>query len=615
MSEAHVAPEPIGIAGGMRWALGFAWRGQRRLCATLVGSLLVEALVPAGTAVLLGTFAGEIQDTLADPGHGYRRALLFLGAALAMAGLGSLARVIGNYARFRLNDELQLDLSLALFEHASRLDLGSFEDPATQDRLARAEELPRRHFLRFLGAVLDSGRFAAGGVGLLVVMMAIEPLWTPLLGLVALPFLLHRRGLARERSEMERAYTTKRRWSQYFFSLVVDRDAVPTTRTLGLAPLLLQRFESTLREVNLASRRIYRRQAVGRSLGTMLFLVAIGLMLLAVLQRGRVGELAAGPLAAYAFAALRLRREADALSQSLSELMEGSLHVASLPEQLRTEPAVRDAPAPLAPRIRGRIELDQVTFCYPGANRPALDRVSLLISPGETVALVGHNGSGKTTLAKLIARLYDPTSGAVRVDGQDLRTLSLEHWHRHLGLVVEHPLAFEGSAHENIALGDWRRLLDDRPAVVEAAERARVRELIESLPQGFDTRLGRSFGRVSLSTGQWQRLAVARVLARRPAVLLLDEPTANLDVFAELELFSALREVAAGTTTVFISHRFSTVQMADRILVLEEGRLVEHGSHRDLLLAGGLYASLFRLHGAAIGADSADAVVGDLPAR
>jgi ATP-binding cassette subfamily B protein len=234
----------------------------------------------------------------------------------------------------------------------------------------------------------------------------------------------------------------------------------------------------------------------------------------------------------------------------------------------------------------------------------------LRLAPGETVALVGHNGSGKTTLAKLIARLYDPTAGRILVDGEDLRQLSLEHWHQHLGLVVEHPLAFEATAHENLALGDWRRLLEDRSAVTEVADRARVRELIESLPQGFDTLLGRGFGQVSLSTGQWQRLAVARVLARRPKILILDEPTANLDVFAELELFAALREVAAGTTTVFISHRFSTVQMADRILVLEEGRLVEQGSHKDLVRSGGLYASLFRLHGEAVGTESPDPVLG-----
>jgi ATP-binding cassette, subfamily B, bacterial len=610
MNEPGDPPEPPGILAGTRWALAFAWRSQRTLCGVLLAALLVESLVPAGTAVLLGTFAGEIQQALEATGGGYERALLFLGAVLLVAGAGTLAHVVANYARFRLNDELQLDLSLEIFEHASRLDLGSFEDPAVQDRVARAHELPRRYFLRFLTAVMDSGRFMIGGAGLLVVMMAIEPLWTPLLGLVALPFLLHRRGLARERTAMERAYTTKRRWSEYFFSLVTDRDAVPTTRTLGLAPLLLRRFESTVREINQASRRLYRRQALGRSIGSLLFLVAVGVMLLAVLQRGRAGELAAGPLAAYAFAALRLRREADALSQSLSELMEGALQVAFLPELLRTVPAVSDAPDAARPLIRGRIELDQVTFCYPGSERPAVDRVSLRLEPGETVALVGHNGSGKTTLAKLIARLYDPTAGRVLVDGSDLKELSLEHWHQHLGLVVEHPLAFEGSAHENLAFGDWRNMLDDRQAVVAAADRARVRDLIESLPQGFDTLLGRGFGQVSLSTGQWQRLAVARVLARRPAVLILDEPTANLDVFAELELFSALREVAAGTTTVFISHRFSTVQMADRILVLEAGRLVEQGSHRDLLRAGGLYASLFRLHGSAVGTESPDPVLG-----
>jgi ATP-binding cassette subfamily B protein len=615
MQDSRAEPDRPGIAGGMRWALAFAWRSRPGLCATLLGGLVMESLVPAGTAVLLGSFAGEIQETLSTPAHGYQRALVFLGAALVVAGIGSLARVVANYARYRLNDELQADLSIALFDHAARLDLWSFENAEVQDRLARAHDLPRRHFLRFLTAVLDSGRFVVGGAALLAVMLAIEPWWTPLLGLVALPFLFHRRKLARERSELERAHTTKQRWNAYFLSLVAGREAVATTRVLGLAPYLRERFESSLRQITEASRRLHRRQAVGRSVGSLLFLAAIGVLLFVVLERSSAGELEAGPLAAYAFAALRLRREADSLSQSLSELMEGALHVGSLPELLRTEPQVKDRPAALTPPIRGRIELEQVTFFYPGAERPALDRVSMCIEPGETVALVGHNGSGKTTLAKLIARLYDPTSGRVLVDGEDLRQLSLDHWHASLGLVVEHPVAFEGTAHENIALGDWRRLIGDRAGVLEAAERARVRDMIESLPRGFDTQLGRGFGQVSLSTGQWQRLAVARVLARRPAVLLLDEPTANLDVFAELELFSALREVAAGTTTIFISHRFSTVQMADRILVLEEGRLVEQGSHRDLLRAGGLYASLHRLHGAAIGTEPAEAVVGDRPAR
>jgi ATP-binding cassette subfamily B protein len=210
---------------------------------------------------------------------------------------------------------------------------------------------------------------------------------------------------------------------------------------------------------------------------------------------------------------------------------------------------------------------------------------------------VGENGAGKTTLAKLLARLYDPTTGCILTGGLDLRELSLADWHNAIGCVFQSSGQYEATVADNIAYGDWQRLAEDRKEIAEIARLSGVHDMIEAMPQGYDTSLGRTFGDYTPSLGQWQRLAIARAFARRDAALLiLDEPTSNMDARAEYELFCRFRELAAGRTVVLISHRFSTVSIADRILVLDGGRIIEQGSHQDLLAQEGNYASLYRLH-------------------
>jgi ATP-binding cassette subfamily B protein len=242
------------------------------------------------------------------------------------------------------------------------------------------------------------------------------------------------------------------------------------------------------------------------------------------------------------------------------------------------------------------VELEDVTFTYPGAGAPALSGVSLRVEPGQVVALVGENGAGKTTLVRLIARLYDPQVGVVRVDGVDVRELELSGHHRRMAWVLQEFTRFEGTAAENLAFGDWERLAGDADRIRELAAATGVAPFLESLPEGYDTWLGRRFGRHDLSTGQWQRLAVARAFARPASLLVLDEPSASLDARTEEELFRRFRELARGRTAILVSHRFSTVSMADRIVVLVEGRVAETGSHEELLERGGAYAELFRLH-------------------
>ncbi|HEX6506633.1 MAG TPA: ABC transporter ATP-binding protein, partial [Chloroflexota bacterium] len=345
---------------------------------------------------------------------------------------------------------------------------------------------------------------------------------------------------------------------------------------------------------------VTRRYLAGYAWGALSIVASSGTYLYVAVQ-AVAGKLTLGDLTLYTQAASSVQTSLQSILSGLSSMYEHNLYLGSLFELLDEKPriVVSDHPVAVPRPLNGRIEFQDVSFHYEGSDRNAIQNVSFAIEPGETVAIVGRNGAGKTTLIKLLSRLYDPVSGRVLIDGNDIRDYEPEDLRRQIGVLYQDFATYQATAQENIGFGRVEELYDI-PAVTRAAAEGGATELIDHLPQGYETMLGKWFDEgYNLSGGEWQKVALSRAFMRTARILILDEPTAALDAQAEFELFQRLRALTEGRTAIFISHRFSSVRLADRILVLDGGVLVDQGSHDELMALGGRYARLFTLQAAA----------------
>jgi ATP-binding cassette subfamily B protein len=562
----------------------------------LAALVLVRGLIPAALALaargLINAAVGSLQ---AGVGH-FEALLPWLLLGFFLAVIEGLTLPTNTYLFNRLSDEINLSVTSDILRHATVLDVASLEDPKVQDTLDRAQHDTAGAFSTIvanLQAVLSD---AIQIVFTAAIITYLEPLVLLVICPLAAPYLLYRWRLAKSRYAEEVLWTTKRRWTRYFISQLTHHQAAMETKLLGLGPLFLKKFRQFMTEFRDRDRKRYGRDffssAGFATLTTACFYILFGRVALQVIR----GGLTVGDIALFAAVASRLRVTLEHLINTLSSAIQQALHLENVRAFLQTAPEISDAGALDPGERRGEVELRNVSFTYAGNTVPAVADITLRIKPGEVVALVGENGAGKTTLVKLLARIYDPDAGVVRFDGLDLRDWPLDKLHASIAFLTQGFARYEATAGDNIAYGDWQRILERQGEIEAIARRAGVDETIERMPRGYQTMLGRMFGEVDLSGGQWQKLAVARALARNAALLILDEPTAHLDARAEYELFCRFRDLAKGRTTILVSHRFTTLGLADRIVVLDHGRIVESGTRDELLARGGAFASLYEMY-------------------
>ncbi|MET0280682.1 MAG: ABC transporter ATP-binding protein [Steroidobacteraceae bacterium] len=578
-----------------RKALDLVWQTSRKLTLWLAALTLVVGALPAVVAYL---GARIVDAVVAASGHGGPLGPVLDLVALegiAVAGLSLCQRALALNTTL-LREQLGFRVNSMILEKALTLDLEHFEDSEFYDRMTRAR---REASARPLSLVIRSFSLAQNLVSLVsyaVLLLHFSPWAVLLLGLAGLPGFIAETRFSNQAFQLFRWRSTERRQQAYLETVIAREDHVKEVKLYNLGARLLDRYRSIHRRLFAQERQLaIRRDSWG---------FALGLITTAALYAGYCwvavsavrGTITIGQMTMYL---LLFRQGQTAVSNALgavSGLYEDNLYLSTLYEYLDTPARPPGGSATAGPDVADGLRLEHVSFVYPGSSQPALADVSLHLRPGRSLALVGSNGSGKTTLIKLITRLYVPTSGRILLDGRDLAEWDVDALRRRFGVIFQDFVRYQMTVGENVGAGDERDF-ENESRWRAAAELGQAAEMIEALPEKYATQLGKWFqGGRELSGGQWQKVAVSRSFMRRDAdIRVLDEPTAAMDAEAEAEVFGHVRDLAEGRMTILISHRFSTVRMADEIVVLDGGRVAERGDHAGLMQQGGVYARLFEL--------------------
>ncbi len=576
------------------------WNAAPLVVLTSLALRLLVAVAPLGVLAVSKRLIDAVVNNVKNPGsasHHQIWILLALEFVFAAGGL-ALGRAI-DYCDARLADEFGRNVSLRLMKHAASMDLTLFEDPSFHDKLerARVQATDRVSLLHAMGSlfqrVIALSSLAAG-------IIYYDPWIFGLLLICVLPAFAGESHFAFLGYSLAHEMTPIRRELDYLRVLGSSRESAKEVKMFGLGDYLRDRYQALSDELIGRNRALTRRRLRWGALLAIIGSLGYYGGYTYLVWQALAGSITVGTLTFLAGAISGANLELQSLFSLFSNISEQALFLTDLIAFFAVRPRIRSKPNAIpAPRpIRDGIEFRNVSFHYPGSDRLILNGVNFRIEPGERVALVGENGQGKTTLVKLIARLYDPSDGAILLDGVDLRDYRVEDLRQEIGVIFQDFFRYDMAVRDNIAAGRVQMIRNDE-ALWGAARRSGVDQVVAKLPFGLEQMLGRRFeGGVDLSGGQWQRMALARAYLRDAQVLILDEPTAALDAVAEAEVFTNFAELTRQRMALLISHRFSTVRLADRIVVLSAGRITEDGSHDELIASRGQYARLFEMQAA-----------------
>ena len=591
----QLAREFLSVFRYGRRAMSLVWQTRPTLAVALGLLTLFSGVLPAGVAWVGARLVDAVVSASASHGSA-TPALHWVAWEGALIVLMALCTRSLAFTNALLRQQLGHRVNVLILEKALQLDLEHFEDSEFYDRLIRAR---REASTRPLSLVLRSFGLLQNVVSLIsfAVLLLQYSVWAVLLLLLAgLPGFIAETKFSGDAFRLFRWRSAEKRMQDYLESVLARDDHAKEVKLFGLGPRLLGRYKDIFVRLYDEDRRLaLRRDSWGFALGLLATATLYAAYAWVVLAAVR-GQISVGQMTMYL---LLFRQGQVAVTASLgavSGLYEDNLYLSTLYDYLETPLRPQTGHATTGSRPGDGIRFEQVSFSYPGATEPALEAVTLHLKPGGSLALVGANGSGKTTVIKLLTRLYEPTGGRVLLDGTDLADWDPQRLRERIAVIFQDFARYQMPVGENIGAGD-EPYFDDAQRWQEAAAKGRAEEFIGQLPDGYHTQLGKWFlnGR-ELSGGQWQKIALSRAFMRtRADILVLDEPTAAMDAQAEAEVFEHFRKLAQGRMTILISHRFSTVRMADQIAVLERGRLIELGSHEALMSTGGQYAQLFAL--------------------
>ena len=555
-----------------------------RICAALVP--LAILLVARSIIDALVQIETQSDDT---------QLYLLVAAEFALAALGVFLLRLIDYCEALAAERFTLSVSLKIIEHAARLDQSSYEDPSFYDKLERArlQARDRVGMLRTIGEFLQNSVLAISlGAGL----AAHNALYVVILFAATVPAFLADSYFSLRWYSLRIKQTPARRMLDYLRYLTTSRDSSKEMKLYGLNKLFAGRYQQISNSLYGETHALLRHKLAGSAfalLGTIGQYVAYAMIVTQALK----GTITVGTVVFLTGAVAGAARAVQEIFVALTSIADQALFVSDLREYLAVRPAIANRPNALpVPRpIRRGFEFIDVSFSYPGSPRKVLDGVSFVLRPGERLALVGENGEGKTTLVKLLLRLYEPSSGRILLDGHEFNSYDMDDLRSQLGVIFQDFVRYETTAAENIGIGDVARA-DDRELIKRAAQWSGASDTVRHLPHGLDQLLGRQFqGGVDLSGGEWQKFALARAYMRDAQVLVLDEPSAALDARAEREVFERFSDLTRNRMALLISHRFSTVRTADRIIVLANGRIIEEGNHEQLIRGAGRYHQLYTL--------------------